>query len=89
MSRLYIVSFDTQRDRVYRNWEYITSESSKAKAIEQARANWQLRYYENNHRSDPPHMFHCYAEMVEAVPDGRKLDIFKCVDWRPVTWGRR
>lgn len=82
MSKLYVVSFDTQRNRVYSNWEYISEANSKKAAIEEARAAWQDR----GHTS---HQFHCYAEKIDAMPEGREVGAFKRIDWRPVTWGYR
>lgn len=89
MSRLYAVFFDTQRAKVYKTWEYISTASSKKAAIEKARAEFDTYYRAKFHNLTPPHMFHCEAQQVHEIPAGRELDSFKCVDWRPVTWGRR
>ena len=58
--RIYKIFFDTQKNRVYRNWEYGTEARNKRDMdeIEQ------------------------YKQMVG-------LDKFHCINWKPVTWGRR
>lgn len=79
--RLYRVSFDTQRDKVYSSWEYMTMAPNKASAIETARDQW--------YASRKSHMFHCQAERVE-LPDVEtqiKLNTFREVRCIPVTWG--
>jgi hypothetical protein len=80
MSKLYVVSFDTQRNRVYTNWEYISEANSKKAAIEEARAAWRGRV---------SHQFHCCAEKIDALPQGREIGVFKRINWCFVTWGHR
>ena len=80
MERLYTVCFDTQKSRVYSNWEVIIPETNKRSAIDAARKLWELR-------GNTAHMFHCCADRIEAVPEGREIEKFKRMDWRTVTWG--
>ena len=80
MERLYTVYFDTQKNRVFSTWEVIIPETNRPNAIKAARALWDL----TGHTA---HMFHCGADRIEAVPEGREIEKFKRIDWRPVTWG--
>ena len=87
MNKLYIVSFDTQRDRVYRCYEYPTYARNKKAAIDEARYLF-TRTHETDTRP-APHMFHCSADKAEELPEYHTLRKFKVMEWRPVTWGRR
>ena len=80
-SKNYTVRFDTQRNKVYSNWEFITCETSKKKAIERARELWMA----NGNKS---HMFHCEAEVMTATFSCCDFEKFKRVNYRAVTWGR-
>ena len=80
MAKMYLIKFDTQKDRVYRNWEYWTIADSKKKAIEAARFDW----YEFLQRKS--HMFHCEAIKVTYNPDIEQNQ-FNCIGCRQVTWG--
>lgn len=85
--RLYIVSFDTQRDKVYRCYEYPTYAPNKKAAIDEARYLFACTH--ETDRRPAPHMFHCYAERAEELPCYHTLRKFKVMEWKPVTWGRR
>lgn len=80
MSKVYKVTFDTQRNRVYSNWEYFTEATSQRAAADEARAKWS----ENGNHA---HQFHLSAERAEEIPAGRETRKFKRTDWQPVTWG--
>lgn len=87
MDHLYIVRFDTQRNKVYKNWEYPTYCPNKKEAIAEARYQFDRCYSGYQHKA--PHMFHCEAVRLEELPEYHTLRKFKVMDWRPVTWGRR
>jgi hypothetical protein len=84
--RTYKIFFDTQWNRVYRNWEYGTEARNKREAREKAEAEWRLR--------NDSHMFHLTvewvknAEEIEQYKEMVGLDKFHCINWKPVTWGR-
>ena len=85
-TRKYAVIFNTQRNRVYKTWQYIVEARSQKAAIEKARADFDAYYRAKFHDLTPPHMFHCEAQQVHTpVADGPSK--FQIVDWRPVTWG--
>lgn len=79
--KMYLVSFDTQKNRIYSTWAFVTYANNKKNAIERAREAWYLKLEREEH------MFHCEAEQITDHGD-LKIETFKETKWRPVTWGR-
>lgn len=79
-SKTYKVRFETQRNKVYSSWEFITCETSKKKAIEVARELWMA----NGNKS---HMFHLEAEEFHGEYRFCDFEKFIRANWKAVTWG--
>ena len=78
--RIYTVTFDTQSNRICRQYEFITVARNQKEAIAEAREKW----YSIPGRK--PHMFHLAAARTEDPPEDAKLGAFNVVTWRNANW---
>ena len=78
MKKAYRVTFDTQKNRIYRNWAIDVEANNLKEAKEIAKSMWE----------SSSHMFHVDAKRLK--PEEEFLyHWFKVLSWKSVTWGRR